>query len=186
MKKLSKIFYCNVALLLFILLLVGCTDDTNKKSTTKPSENNSTSLSEPTSGSEKSSTDDSSDTSSENKQNENNVSKEKDDSETNISKKETDKETFQEKTNIDTKQTNADENDQKKAISLVKDYLRDKKELVEDGNHFVEYDGESKNYIIVRYSTLVSGHSSTNGRYAVDINSGEIVDITANPDFLNK
>ncbi|WP_018665417.1 hypothetical protein [Heyndrickxia acidiproducens] len=80
-------------------------------------------------------------------------------------------------------QTNTDENDQKKAVSLVKDYLRSRNELIEDKNHFVQYDGVINHYIIVRYSTLVSGHSSTNGRYAVDIHNGKIEDITNNPNF---
>jgi len=81
--------------------------------------------------------------------------------------------------------TNMNKKDQEKAISLVKDYLRDKDALIEDENHFVGYDGEINSYIIVRYSTLVSGHTSTNGRYAVNLYSGEVVDVTANPDFFN-
>ncbi len=73
--------------------------------------------------------------------------------------------------------------DQEKAVSLVKEYLRDRNELIEDEDHFIQYDGTIKNYIIVRYSTLVSGHSSTNGRYAVNLNAGEVKDITAADDF---
>ncbi|MEW9503357.1 hypothetical protein [Jeotgalibacillus marinus] len=41
MKKLTKIFYCNVALLLFVLLLVGCTSGKNEEAKTDPSENDS-------------------------------------------------------------------------------------------------------------------------------------------------
>lgn len=42
MKKRTKIFYCNVLLLLLVLLLVGCADNTNEESEIDPSEENST------------------------------------------------------------------------------------------------------------------------------------------------
>ncbi|MCY7793510.1 hypothetical protein MOB28_21890, partial [Bacillus haynesii] len=41
MKKQTKNYYCHVALLLFILSLVGCTGGTNKEAKTDPSENDS-------------------------------------------------------------------------------------------------------------------------------------------------
>jgi len=83
-------------------------------------------------------------------------------------------------------QSTIQETKQNKAVSLVKDYIRDKNELIEDKNHFVLFDGVMNNYYIVRYSTLISGHSSTNGRYAVDINTGKIVDISVNPSIISK
>jgi len=85
-------------------------------------------------------------------------------------------------------QLTPEETNQNKAVSLVKDYLNDKNELVQDKNHFVQFEEMYNDYYIVRYSTLVSGHSSTNGRYAVDINSGEVIDITDATDlsFLNE
>lgn len=72
--------------------------------------------------------------------------------------------------------TNTPKKDQEKAISLVSDYLRNRypNDVIEDKNHFLEYDGEIRGYIIVRWSTLVTDHTSTNGRYAVDINSSKI------------
>ncbi|WP_167751471.1 hypothetical protein [Lentibacillus salicampi] len=45
---------------------------------------------------------------------------------------------------------------------------------MEDKEHFLAYDGEIQDCVIVRYATLISGHTSTNERYAVDINSGKI------------
>jgi hypothetical protein len=48
MKKLTKIFYCNVALLLLMLLLVGCTSDTREPSTTENAGKESTSQQEET------------------------------------------------------------------------------------------------------------------------------------------
>lgn len=81
-------------------------------------------------------------------------------------------------------QTDTEEADQNKAVSLVKDYLKDEDNLIEDDDHFLQYDGEKNDYIIVRYSTMTSGHSSTNGRYAVDIDQEEVVDITSDPGFL--
>ncbi len=46
MKKLIKIFYCNVALFIFVQFLVGCSGGKNEESTTVPSENVSVSQSE--------------------------------------------------------------------------------------------------------------------------------------------
>ncbi|WP_078382012.1 hypothetical protein [Sutcliffiella halmapala] len=46
MKKLPKIFYCNVTLVLLFLLLVACTGGTNEASKTDTTENKSTSQSE--------------------------------------------------------------------------------------------------------------------------------------------
>lgn len=54
-------------------------------------------------------------------------------------------------------------------------------DFIEDKDHFLAYDGEIKGRVIVRYATLVSGHTSTNGRYAVDINSGKIKDFSGDP-----
>ncbi|WP_462410524.1 LptM family lipoprotein [Neobacillus sp. Marseille-QA0830] len=80
-----------------------------------------------------------------------------------------------------------EEANQNKAVSLVKEYLRGKNELVEDKNHFVQFEETYNDYYIIRYSTLVSGHSSTNGRYGVDIDKGKVTDITDATDltFLN-
>ncbi|WP_052352925.1 hypothetical protein [Neobacillus dielmonensis] len=80
-----------------------------------------------------------------------------------------------------------EENNRNKAISLVKDYLRAKDDLVEDQNHFVQFEETYNRYYIVRYSTLVSGHTSTNGRYAVDLAKGKVIDLTdADFSVLNK
>ncbi|MED1741077.1 hypothetical protein P4U97_16425 [Bacillus swezeyi] len=46
MKKLAKVFYCNVALLFFVLLLAGCTGGTSQESKTAPAENDSASESQ--------------------------------------------------------------------------------------------------------------------------------------------
>ncbi|GIN21638.1 hypothetical protein [Siminovitchia fordii] len=46
MKKLINIFYCSVALFVFVPLLVGCSDGKNEESKTVPSENVSVSKSE--------------------------------------------------------------------------------------------------------------------------------------------
>ncbi|MGN8842560.1 hypothetical protein ACTNDN_07040 [Niallia sp. HCP3S3_B10] len=199
-KKISKIFYRYVPLLLLLLLLAGCADDINKKSPTENLKNSSTSESKPATKS-----DDYKNPSSENTPDENNSSEDKDDANKKGTQNGADKDTFNEKSDIDKNdsqnnidnpkgqnekqntriKTNTDKKDQEKAISLVKDYLRDKGALIEDENNFVGYDGEINSYIIVRYSTLVSGHTSTNGRYAVNLHSGELVDVTANPDFFN-
>lgn len=193
MKKLIKIFNGSVFLLLSILLLVGCTNDENKKSTTVLSENNATSELEHI-------------TSSEIANSETNVPYEEDDAEKKVSIDETEKENSKEEANSDENDSSknieasnsqstdqntqikidTDENDKEKAISLVKGYLSDRNELIEDEKNYVQYDGEINDYVIIRYSTLVSGHSSTNGRYAVDINSEEVVDIIANPEVINK
>ncbi|WP_421383322.1 hypothetical protein ACOJQI_02760 [Bacillus salacetis] len=83
-------------------------------------------------------------------------------------------------------ETDTPEKDQKKAISLVRDYLRNTSDdFVEDEDHFLAYDGEINGQIIVRYATLFSGHTSTNGRYAVDITSGEVKDFTADPQVID-
>ncbi|MEN1968479.1 hypothetical protein WMZ97_10440 [Lentibacillus sp. N15] len=83
-------------------------------------------------------------------------------------------------------ETDTPEKDQKEAISLVRDYMRNTyDDFVEDKDHFLAYDGEIKGHVIVRYATLVSGHTSTNGRYAVDINSGEIKDFSGDPQDID-
>ncbi|MEQ2527767.1 hypothetical protein WMO40_13745 [Bacillaceae bacterium CLA-AA-H227] len=75
-------------------------------------------------------------------------------------------------------QLTSDEINQNEAVSLVEDYLSNKNELVQDENHFVQFEEMYHDYYMVRYSTLVSGHSSTNGRYAVDIKNGNVIEIT--------
>lgn len=218
MKKLTKISYCHVVLLLFVLLLAGCAGSTNEKT-----DNNSTSQTKGSSPIEKirdksESTkelkefaiDDSNETSSENAQNANSDLNKEDNAKENNPKNEIKKRSSEKKTDIDqnkvqknkdnsrTQSDNQDteiktdtpEKDQEKAISLVREYLRNKyDDFIEDKDNFLAYDGEIKDYIIVRDATLVSGHTSTNGRYAVDINSGEIADVTADPsnpeDFFN-
>lgn len=81
---------------------------------------------------------------------------------------------------------NTSQKNQKEAIALVRTYLKkNNKKYIEDQDHFLEYDGEIRGYVIVRYSTLISGHSSTNGRYAVDLNNDEIKDVTSKPEFFN-
>ncbi|TMU87156.1 hypothetical protein FGG79_03195 [Bacillus sp. BHET2] len=70
-----------------------------------------------------------------------------------------------------------------KAESLVKEYLKEKDELIEDDNHFVNYDGTIKDYVIIWYSSLVSGHSSTNGRYIVDLKKGEVTEFHSPEDM---
>ncbi len=71
--------------------------------------------------------------------------------------------------------TDTPEKDQKKAISLVRDFMSNTyDDFVEDENNFLAYDGEIKGHVIIRYATLFSGHTSTNGRYAVDLQSGKI------------
>jgi hypothetical protein len=83
-------------------------------------------------------------------------------------------------------ETDTPEKNQKKAISLVRDYLSNTNDdFVEDKDHFLAYDGEIKGRIIVRYATLVSGHTFTNGRYEVDINSGKINDFTGDPQEID-
>jgi outer membrane murein-binding lipoprotein Lpp len=83
-------------------------------------------------------------------------------------------------------ETDTPEKDQKKAISLVRDYLRNTyDDFVEDEDHFLAYDGEINGQVIVRYATLVSGHTSTNGRYAVDLTSGEVKDFTGDPHIID-
>ncbi|MFD1363269.1 hypothetical protein [Lentibacillus salinarum] len=83
-------------------------------------------------------------------------------------------------------ETDTPEKNQKKAISLVRDYMRNTyDDFVEDKDHFLAYDGEIKGHVIVRYATLVSGHTSTNGRYAVDINSGKIKDFSGDPQDID-
>ncbi|MGD6804431.1 hypothetical protein [Rossellomorea aquimaris] len=82
--------------------------------------------------------------------------------------------------------TDTPEKDQKKAISLARDYLRNTyDDFVEDEDHFLAYDGEINGKVIVRYATLLSGHTSTNGRYAVDITNGEVKDFTADPQAID-
>jgi hypothetical protein len=83
-------------------------------------------------------------------------------------------------------ETDTPEKNQKKAISLVRDYLSNTNDdFVEDKDRFLAYDGEIQGRIIVRYATLVSGHTFTNGRYEVDINSGKIKDFTGDPQEIN-
>ncbi|WP_205685494.1 hypothetical protein [Bacillus salacetis] len=82
--------------------------------------------------------------------------------------------------------TDTPEKDQKKAISLVRDYLRNKyDDFIEDEDHFLAYDGEINGKVIVRYATILSDHTSTNGRYAVDISSGVVKDFTADPHAID-
>ncbi|TYS16986.1 hypothetical protein FZC78_10165 [Rossellomorea vietnamensis] len=82
--------------------------------------------------------------------------------------------------------TDTSEEDQEKAISLVRDYMRNTyADFIEDEDHFLAYDGEVKGWVIVRYATLFSGHTSTNGRYAVNINSGEIQDFFGDPQDMD-
>ncbi|KIL43084.1 hypothetical protein [Jeotgalibacillus campisalis] len=88
-----------------------------------------------------------------------------------------------EETAGDSIEDSATEEDQQKAVSLTQDYLRDRDALIEDENNFVQYDGTINQYVIVRYSSSVSGHSSTNGRYAVDLALGEVIDVTNAADF---
>lgn len=216
MRKLTKIFYCNAALILLVLLLAGCTDSTNvnaktdKESISQLEKNRQIEKkrdkTETTKESEETATNNSNDTSTESTQNDNNVSNKKDKVEKNNSNKETNKATSDEETNIDQNEnqknkdtfrtqsdnqdneikTNTSEKDQKKAISLVREYMRNTyDDFIEDRDHFLAYDGEINGHIIVRYATLVLGHTSTNGRYAVNINNGKITDVTANLDSFN-
>ncbi|WP_371069493.1 hypothetical protein [Sediminibacillus sp. JSM 1682029] len=206
MKKPIKLLYCTVALLSLVLLLVGCAEDKSKEVDTNTSEDQSVSGTD-SNGDEKPSTqEEAEDTSSENTQNDSNMSTDSDSSEQSGAQQEGEKENSGKETELDERdaqmevedtdtqndnennqiQTDTDEKDQEKAISIVTDFLQDRNEWTESENDFLLYDGEIKGYIIVRYSTLVSGHSSTNGRYAVDLSSEEVVDITANPDFLNE
>ncbi len=162
MKKI-KIFMCNAALMLLVLMLVGCSDDANKQSKNNNPTSESTIKSDSTEEPEETVTSDSNEVTSESIINDNNKSNETDKESDSLSE-----------LHNGVLRTDTDINDQQKAISLVKDYLRSKNELFEDENHFVEYDGQINDYIIVRYSTLLTDHSSTNGRYGVHIETGEI------------
>jgi len=198
MKKLLNIFYCNVALLGLFLILVGCGDDTKKESPTAPSENSLSSESKSSTKSNDSSNLAIADnTPPQNKESEKKESATKSGTDRDSSDEDIDMDKNDVQNKIDDLklqsenqhsqiQTDTDKKDQEKAISLVKDYLRDQGELIEDEDHFVGYDGEFNGFIIVRYSTLVSGHSSTNGRYAVDLKSGKIVDVTVNLEFFTQ
>lgn len=199
MKKPTKIFHCNVVLLLLILLLAGCTGGSNEKANTdqnaasQPQKNSKIEKKEKT-GSMKETEEQATDDTSKTTQKDNNVPTDKD----NAGKKEADKVTTKEEAKTDQKnkdntgtqrdnqdaeiRTDTPEKDQKKAISLVRDYLRNQYDgFIEDKDNFLAYDGEIKGYIIVRYATLLSGHTSTNGRYAVDMDGEKVADVTADP-----
>ncbi|MEW4327744.1 hypothetical protein Q0N12_13820 [Rossellomorea marisflavi] len=81
---------------------------------------------------------------------------------------------------------NATQEEKDKAVAIVTDYLKEKGELVEDKDHFVQYDGTFDTYVIVRYSTLVSGHSSTNGRYVVDLKTKKVQDFDTIMDSITE
>lgn len=81
---------------------------------------------------------------------------------------------------------NATQEEKDKAVAIVTDYLKEKGELVEDKDHFVQYDGTFDTYVIVRYSTLVSGHSSTNGRYVVDLKTKKVQDFDTIMDTITE
>jgi FtsZ-interacting cell division protein ZipA len=206
MKKLKRILFFNTTLLFAGLLLSGCSDvkDTDTVSNTDTTDKESTVESKSSSESENSHTEESNETSSKTNKNEkskaDSVNEEDElntESESNVSDvKESQEETNPNKNGDQVKENNSSiqsENQQihdsataeekQKAVSLVKSYLRDRGQLEEDENHFVEYDGTINEYIIVRYSTLLSGHSSTNGRYAVDLTKGEVIDVTSANDF---
>ncbi|WP_153465373.1 hypothetical protein [Sediminibacillus terrae] len=200
MKKPIKLLSYNVALLSLVLLLVGCAEDKSKEVDTNTSDDQSVSGKDSNDDAKPSTQEDAEDTSSENTQNESNSSeqsgvqnegeKENSGKETELDERDAQMEVedtdTQNETDNNQIQTDTDEKDQEKAISFVTNFLRDRNKWTESENDFLLYDGEIKGYIIVRYSTLVSGHSSTNGRYAVDLSSEAVVDITANPDFLNE
>ncbi|UGB28767.1 hypothetical protein [Metabacillus sp. B2-18] len=202
MKKLNRILFFNTTLLLAGLLLSGCSDEKDTVSNTDPTDKESTVETNSLSESENSHTEVKyNETSSEITKNENSkadsVNEEdelnKENESTVSDVKESHEETKpnengdQEKENNTSTQSenqqihdSATADEKQKAVSLVKSYLRDRGELEEDENHFVEYDGMINEYIIVRYSTLLSGHSSTNGRYAVDLTKGEVESATLN------
>lgn len=210
MKKLIKIYYAHTALLLLVFLLVGCTGGVNEVNT-EDTEQESTLQSKSTTDTKNIKTSDSNEALTENSthfktddterneenkdstvmQNENNESYVKDEAEKNISDEEIDvnkneDQKMKENTTDDqTIQDTATTEEQHQAISLTKKYLRDRNELIEDKNNFVEYDGSINDYILVRYSTLVSGHSSTNGRYAVDLIQKKVIDISTDTNFNN-
>ncbi|WP_110928516.1 hypothetical protein [Bacillus massiliglaciei] len=189
MKNIVKIFCGNAAVLLLILLLAGCINDQHKESRTA-STDNSVLPADPENAESYN------DTEQEATQSEQPATTETVDPENNRTQNETSRGASEDEPNTDNHhsttqnepqiKTDTDEKEKEKAISFVQAYLREKGELIEDENHFVQYDGEINGYIIVRYSTLADGHSSTNGRYAADLDSGEVTDITADPDFLNQ
>ncbi|MFD2212287.1 hypothetical protein [Metabacillus endolithicus] len=212
MKKLKKILFFNTTLLLAGLLLIGCSDEKNTVSNTDTTDKKSTIETNSSTESENSHTEENyNDTLSETIKNEkfraDSVNEEdelyKDSSYKESESTVSDVKESQEDTNLNEngdqekeKENNsstqsknqqihdsATAEEKQKAVSLVKSYLRDRGELEEDENHFVEYDGMINEYIIVRYSTLLSGHSSTNGRYAVDLMKDEVKDITSIDDL---
>lgn len=209
MKHIQKLRYRSViSLLLLMILLAGCTNEGDTESPQANAEMNNTS--ENKIETNNTTPDDSNDQSQVNNDvsstpSTNEQRKESQANETESSAKQVEKKNAEEVAKQDmnsneemTKERNTESNpqnakirkdtkesDKEKAISLVQDYLRDKGQLIEDDDHFVQYDGEINGYIIVRYSTLVSGHSSTNGRYAVNLTNEKVVDMDANAEVLN-
>jgi hypothetical protein len=181
----------NIFIVSLFLFLGGCSGVSNEVSTADTSKEDPSSVSESTAESDKSAAVDSEDLSKEEaeessqKENTSDEASIKDETENEITEDRNGKTSDHSSTPSEAPaiQDTATAKDQEKAVSLVKEYLRDRNELIEDEDHFVQYDGTIKNYIIVRYSTLVSGHSSTNGRYAVNLNADEVKDITAAADF---
>jgi hypothetical protein len=205
--KMANSYSVTLLLIVLALLLGACSDGTNEAShTNTPKEN--TSNNDPEEGMSTNTIEESQDTSEskeqsateedpENEKGEGNESSANKDAQNNVtgegsnedgSGEETavgDQEGASENANqsINPIQDTAAAEEKEKAVSLTKKYLGDRNELIQDEDHFVQYDGMINEYIIVRYSTLVSGHSSTNGRYAVDLTTGKVKDVTAGADF---
>jgi len=210
MKKLVRILFFNITLLLAGLLLIGCSDEKNTVSNTDTTDKESIIETNSSSESENFHTEEKyNETLSETTNNEKSEAdsvNEEDELNKDFSYKESkstvsDVKESQEDTNLNENGDQEKENnsntqsknqqihdsataeEKQKAVTLVKSYLRDRGELEEDENHFVEYDGMINEYIIVRYSTLLSGHSSTNGRYAVELTNGEVINVTSANDL---
>ncbi|BCB04478.1 hypothetical protein [Bacillus sp. KH172YL63] len=203
MRKLHNIIHYSVALILFVSFFAGCSNEQNKDAALHTSTEDSAPISEANTESEtsteserttlESSSDHPGESSSKSESSpstehhqtsgEESLSEDGTDNQIGKEKNNNNKSDVQMKENHSDSQTVALNNDlrtdtptetQDKAVSIVKDYLRSKDELIEDKDHFVGYDGQINDYVIIRYSTLFSGRSATIGRYGVNIHTWNI------------
>lgn len=184
-KKMKKRFWMGILLTLTLLLIGGCSSDEKGAKPADDDRSNEDTVTEESTSEENESDSAVTEDDRDEEVNEETPAEPSDEEEETVDLE--DQENEEEATSTpQTIEDNATQEEKDKAVAIVTDYLKEKGELVEDKDHFVQYDGTFDTYVIVRYSTLVSGHSSTNGRYVVDLKTKKVQDFDTIMDTITE